>query len=91
LIIVSTPREYEHGRPDSAVVLENIFLEANDLGIGSVWINQLVGISDVQPVREVLKGFNIPEDHIVWGSAAIGYTDGEIKFDRENKGKVVYA
>jgi nitroreductase len=91
LIIVSTPRDYEHGRSDSAAVLENIFLEANALRIGSVWINQLVGISDVQGVREILREFNIPDDHIVWGSAAIGYSDGEIKSDRENKGKVVYA
>ena len=73
LILVSFPRGYAFGAADGGTALQNIFLEANALGVGSVWINQLVGNSDVSGIREVLTSFDIPKDHIVLGSAAIGY------------------
>lgn len=91
LIIISTPRDYELGVFDSSVVLENIFLEAHDLGIGSVWINQLVGNSDHTEVRKVLTQLKVPENHIAWGSAALGFAATQEKQSRENKGIVVYA
>lgn len=91
LVIVSTPADYEHGAFDSAVVQENMFLAANSLGIGSVWVNQLLRIADQSEVRAVLSGLKVPADHKVWCCAALGYAAGEVKRDRENRGKVVYA
>ena len=37
LVLVSVPRDYAHGIADTACVLENIFLAACSLGVGSVW------------------------------------------------------
>ncbi len=91
LIIVTTPKNYELGDLDASCVLENIFLAAHSLGIGSVWINQLLNLSDNIEVRNILTSFNIPKDHRVWGCAALGLADGEVKTDRNNKGKVVFA
>jgi nitroreductase len=91
LIIVSTPREYELGAFDSSVALENIFLEAHELGIGSVWINQLIGNSDHPEVRKVLQLLKVPDNHVAWGSAALGFASVVVTNDRENKGVVVYA
>ena len=91
LIFVSTPKDYDFGPYDSSLVLENIFLEANALGVGSVWINQLLNIGDKPSVRKVLSQLKLPENHKVWGIAALGYADGEVNTDRVNKGVVVYA
>lgn len=91
LIMVSTPGDYDLGSFDSAVVLENIFLEANSLGIGSVWINQLLNIADQPQVRKVLTRLKVPENHRIWGCAALGFTDGAVEKDRVNRGAVVYA
>lgn len=91
LIIVSTPKDYVHGAFDSSVVLQNIFLEAHDLGVGSVWINQLIGISDHPKIREVLTSLKVPTDHTAWGTAALGYPDVEVPSDRENKGTIIFA
>lgn len=74
LIIPSNGRESKFGRDDNACALENIFLAAASLGIGSVWINQLHGICDEQPVRAMLDKYGIPDDHIVFGMAALGYS-----------------
>ena len=63
------------GKEDNACAMENIFLAAHSLGVGSVWINQLNGISDRLAVREVLTELSVPADHVVYGMAALGYPD----------------
>lgn len=90
LIMLSNDKDNTNGLADCSCALENIFLMANSLGIGSCWINQLKTICDEKEVREVLTSFGIPENHIVWGMASIGYPvsvpkeherkDGIIKF-----------
>ena len=64
-----------NGLADCSCALENIFLMANSLGIGSCWINQLKTICDNKKVRDLLNEFEIPENHIVWGMASIGYPE----------------
>ncbi len=93
LIIPSNQKDNIFGREDNACALQNIFLAAKSYGVGSVWINQLVNNCDIPEIREILDEFGIPQDHIVYGIAALGYADssvsapeyreiGEIKFVR---------
>jgi len=56
-----------------ACALENVFLAAHAMGLGSVWINQLNGICGRPAIRAVLKELKLPDDHHVWGMAAVGY------------------
>ena len=42
--------------------MENIFLAAHSLGIGSVWINQLQGICDEPAIGELLSDFGFQAD-----------------------------
>lgn len=89
LIIPSNEKDSPFGKEDNACALENIFLAAHSLGIGSVWINQLQGICDAPAVRELLSSFGIPADHVVYGLAALGYP-GDTKSEKARTGKVVY-
>ena len=73
---------------DDACAMENMFLAAHSPGIGSVWINQLQGICDEPSVRQVLTSLGIPENHVVYGLAALGYAD-DVKAEKERIGKVV--
>ena len=73
LILVSNHRDNPHGEADCACALQNIFLAAQSLGLGSVWINQFRGICDDPRLRPLLSKAKVPEDHIIWGAAAIGY------------------
>ncbi len=88
LIIPSNERESRFGREDNACAMENIFLAAHSLGIGSVWINQLQGICDKPEIRAVLDSFQIPADHVVYGLAALGYAD-DVKAEKKRTGKAV--
>ncbi len=79
LIIASCDRYYDYNREDCACALENVFLAAHSLGIGSVWINQLNGICGVSNVRAVLDELLIPASHDVYGMAALGYPASDNK------------
>lgn len=72
-ILLSNDRENTNGLADCSCALENIFLMANALGIGSCWINQLKSICDQPEIRVLLNEYGVPENHIVWGVAALGY------------------
>lgn len=91
LIITSNDRTSLYGRDDNACALQNIFLAAHSLGIGSVWINQLRDICDEPDVRRLLDRYEIPESHVVYGMAALGYSQsGEYKeIERVGKVKII--
>ncbi len=73
LLLASNERSNPHGVEDCACALENVFLAAHALGIGSVWINQLRHVCDTPEVRKLLDAYGVPEDHAVYGVAALGY------------------
>ncbi|MBE6050900.1 MAG: NAD(P)H nitroreductase [Clostridium sp.] len=79
IILLSNDKDNPNGLADCSCALENIFLMANALNIGSCWINQLRTICDKPKVRELLNKFEIPENHIVWGIADLGYAKEEPK------------
>ena len=73
IVIVAHAKGAEFGREDDGCALENMFLAAHSLGIGSVWINQLQGICDEPAVRAELDVLGVPTDAEVHGVCALGY------------------
>ena len=73
IIIMSDKRESFSKYADAGCILENIFLAAYSLGIGSVWINQFSTISDCPDVLALLDELQIGRDEIICGIAALGY------------------
>ncbi len=62
---------------DNACAMQNIMLSAHALGVSSVWINQVKDTCSDPTVRAVLTELGVPEDHVVFGIAALGYAAGE--------------
>lgn len=89
LIIPSNLETAPFGRDDNACALENIFLAAHSLGIGSVWINQLQNICHEPEIRSALRELQIPDDHVVYGMAALGYAD-EVPAPKDRIGQTAY-
>lgn len=77
LIITSNDKESRFREVDNACAMENIYLASEALGLGCVWINQINDCFDDAGVRAVLKEFGVPDNHGVYGAAAIGYKAGE--------------
>lgn len=89
LIIPSNDRDSRWGVEDNACALENIFLAAHSFGIGSVWINQLRDTCDCPSVRAILKEWGIPDSHVVYGIAALGYAAPSEAKERVKIGKIL--
>ena len=90
LVIVSNEPDKWWAGMDCACALENIFLAAKSLGIGSCWINQLGQTCDDPDVRAFLTKLGVPESHKVYGCAALGYApaDAPVKEKKVKEGTV---
>jgi len=73
LIIASNKPNYENAMADCALALENIFLTAQSLGLGSCYINQLHWLGNDINLRDYLLELGIPKEHTICSAAAIGY------------------
>lgn len=89
IIIPSNERDSRYGMEDNACALENIFLAAHSFGIGSVWINQIRDICDLPSVRSLLKEWGVPDNHVVYGIAALGYPAPAPAKEIHKTGKIV--
>lgn len=73
LIIASNKPHYENAMADCALALENIFLAAQSLGLGSCYINQLHWLRNDAALRDYLFTLGIPKEHTICSAAAVGY------------------
>lgn len=91
IIIPSNERDSRFGKEDNACALENIFLASHSFGIGSVWINQIRDICDAPAARALLKEWGVPDSHVVYGIAALGYPAPAPEKEIHKTGKIVMA
>lgn len=73
LIIASNRPNYENAMADCSLALQNIFLAAQSLGLGSCYINQLHWLRNDSAIRDYLFALGIPKEHTICSAAAIGY------------------
>ena len=59
LIIVANKKDYGNNQADCALALENMMLEANDLDLGSCYINQLKWLNEDQKNLSYLQSLGI--------------------------------
>lgn len=77
LVIASNKPNYENAMADCSLALENMFLTAQSLGLGSCYINQLHWLRNDAGVRKFLFELGIPKEHTICNTAAIGYIGKE--------------
>lgn len=93
LVIASHDKDSKLAPCDCACALQNMFLAAASLGIGSCWINQLVpwqAGSDAA-VKTMLHELGIPANHVVYGCAALGYAQNVPPAPPRREGTIVRA
>ena len=77
LIVVANKKEYGNNMADVACAVENMMLAANELDLGSCYINQLKWLNEDPTLLEYLRGLGLREDERVYASVAVGYADTE--------------
>ncbi|MBO4862766.1 MAG: AMP-binding protein [Eubacterium sp.] len=77
MILVSNDDRNPDGCQDSSCAAENMLLAAESYGLGAVWLNPLMTMRNVEPVKSVLDSFGIPANHTVWSAISLGYASHE--------------
>ncbi len=90
LIVTSNLADNHNGPEDNACALQNMFLAAHALGIGTVWINQLKGICDDARIRPILDKMQIPSNHVVCGMCALGYVAGHPRITEKDQSVIKF-
>ncbi len=77
LIIVANRKDYGNNIADTACALENMMIAANELDLGSCWINQLKWLNEDEALLEYEHTLGLEENERIYGALAIGYADTE--------------
>jgi nitroreductase len=73
LIVISAEEKTITPQIDSALALENMFIAAESLGIGSCWIHAIAGILNSEEGKALRSEFGIPDEFKVYCAGAFGY------------------
>ena len=77
LIIIANQKDYGNNIADTACALENMMIAANELGLGSCWINQLKWLNEDAELLKYERLLGLEDDERVYGALAVGYADTE--------------
>ena len=75
LIVTANRQDYGNNMADCSCALENMMLAANELDLGSCWINQLRWLREHAEILAFMRELGLPEDETICGALALGYPD----------------
>jgi Nitroreductase len=78
LIICAEEESNANGIANCACAMQNMMLAAQNLGVGSVWINQIKDNCHHPEVRSLLDDLSIPASHVAWALLALGNPSGPV-------------
>lgn len=78
LVIVANKAGYGNAMADSAMALENMFLQAADLGVASCYINQFHWLAEDAAIVRALRAIGLAEDETVCAGGVFGYSDQKL-------------
>ena len=77
LIVTANRADYTNNLVDCACALENMMLMANEMDLGSCWINQLKWLNEAESIRKVFARYGLAENERIYGAVSIGHPDTE--------------
>ena len=72
LIVTANKIGYDNAMADCACAIENMMIEANELNLGSTWINQLHWLDNNERIRKYMLKLGLKEDETICASMALG-------------------
>lgn len=73
LIVTANKKDYGNNLADCSCALENMMLMANELDLGSCWINQLRWLNENEVILDYMRKLGMADDERVYGALALGY------------------
>ncbi len=75
LIVVANQKNYGNNLADTGCVIENMMLAANELDLGSCWINQLKWLNEDPTLVSYFMRLGMKEEERIYGAMALGFAD----------------
>ncbi len=77
LVVIANQKDYGNNIADTACILENMMILANEKDLGSCWINQLRWLNEDEALLKIFRDLGLEEDERIYGALALGYPDTE--------------
>lgn len=88
IVLVHAPKDDAFCVQDCSCIIENMMVAATALKIDSCWINQFDELLSAPEAKKLRKSLDVPEDHRVVGSVALGYRKEGVQIAVKNKDKI---
>jgi nitroreductase len=73
LIVMANDKDYGNNMADCACAMENMMIMANELDLGTCWINQVRWLNEDEKIIELFRELGMKENERIYGSLAVGY------------------
>ena len=90
VLVVLANKDYPTYIYDGSIVIENMMLAANSLGIGSCWIHRAKEEFETEEGKEILRSLGIKGNYEGIGHCILGYHDNNIPSPSPRKDNYVY-
>ncbi len=87
-VIITDEESNLSAMADSTLAAGCLMLAAHAYGIGSCWLNQVPGMTQLPPIKALLRELGLPEEHRAYSSIVLGYAAGELPEAAERKDRV---
>ena len=77
LIVTANRKDYGNNIADCVSAIENMMILANDLDLGSCYINQLNWLNENEEILKLFRSYGLAENERIYASLAIGYPETE--------------
>ena len=74
---------------DGSVVLENMLIAAESLGLGACWVHRARQMFESAEGKELLRAWGLPETTIGVGNCILGYAAQEPAFKPRKDGRII--
>ncbi len=77
LIALANDKDYGNNMADVACALENMLILANDMDLGTCYVNQLNWLNEEESLLEVFRRYGMKANERIYAALTLGYADTE--------------
>ena len=90
ILMVLAKKDSPHKLYDGSLIMGNMMLAADALGLGTCWIHRAKEVFETEEGKAILRDLGITEEYEGIGNQALGYPDGRHPVAKPRKENYVY-
>ena len=90
ILMVLAKKDSPHKLYDGSLIMGNMMLAADALGLGTCWIHRAKEVFETEEGKAILRDLGITEEYEGIGNLALGYPDGKHPVAKPRKENYIY-